>query len=193
MNSDKIPPVLLPGFLCLEKPRKPEERVDSVLDSLYLPPVAHQGLTEKAIGDRCEASLVLLHQLHHPGWTVLLDVPQALPHSSALLEEPEELNPPDMDDLSRERQDGPGLQRDPGEAAHQSIAVTGARSPTAPAEAAAAGTPHVVAAVQFLPGLSTAGTGPDLDLSLQAGVLPHHPAVVVEGVDVCAGGGLVVR
>ena len=96
-----------------------------------------------------------------------------------------------MDDLSRERNNDLGLQWDLGEAAHQTSVERGWPA-TAPAEAGPTGTVHVITAVQFLPGSRTAGAGPDLDLSLQAGVLPHHPGEGVEGVDVPAGGGVVV-
>ena len=184
VNSHQNPPVLLTGFLCLEEVRKPEQRVDSVLESLFPPPVSHYCLTEETVGDGCEASLVFLHHLHQPGRSLLFDVSQTLSDGLTFLKQLEQLDPPDMDDLCRERQDGLGLQWDPGEATHQPVPVIGGWAATAPAEPATAGTTHVVAAVKFLPGLPTAGAGPDLDLGLQAGLLPHHPAVVVEGVDV---------
>ena len=192
MNPHEIPPLRLVGSLCLEELRKPDQRIDSVPDSLHLPLIAGEALTEKSIGDGCEAPPVFLHQSHQPDWSLLSDVPHTLPDPLAFLKELEELNPPDLDDLSRERNNGLGLQGDPGEAAHQSILVTRGQPATAPAEGGATGTNHVIAAVPFLPGSLTAGAGPDLDLSLQAGVVPHHPAEGVEGVDVPAGGGVVV-
>ena len=118
VNPHDIPPVRLGWFLCLEELGKPDERIDSVLDSLHLPLTADQGLAEKSIGDGGEGSLVVLHQSHQPVRSLLSDVPQTPPDLLTFLKQLEELNPPDMDDLSRERYNGLGLQRDPVEAAH---------------------------------------------------------------------------
>ena len=80
----------------------------------------------------------------------------------------------------------------PVEAAHKSIPMLRGWAATAPAEAGATGTTHVITAVVFLPPNTTARTGPDLDLGLQVGELSHHLAVVVEGFDVPTGGGVVL-
>ena len=61
MNPHEIPPVRLVWFLSLEEVGKPDQRIDPVLDSLHLPLVADQGLTEKSIGYDGEGSLVFLH------------------------------------------------------------------------------------------------------------------------------------
>lgn len=137
VNPHEIPPVLPAGSLCLEELRKPDERVDSVLDSLHLPPV----------GNGCEGSLVFLHQSHQPDRTLLVDLPQTLPDGLTFLEELEQLDPPDVNDLGGERNNGLGLQRDPGDAAHQAIPVLRGWPTTAPAEGEATGTTHVITAM----------------------------------------------
>ena len=49
VNPHQNPPVLLVRFLCLEELRKPDERTDSVLDSLYLPPVPQQSFADMVV------------------------------------------------------------------------------------------------------------------------------------------------
>ena len=104
----------------------------------------------------------------------------------------EHFNPPDLQDLGGKIFNSPGLQGNSHVATHPSLVSPGWAA-TSPAEVCPTGTGHVVTAVSFLPGGSTARAGSHLHHILhQLGGLGGLGHEGVEGEEVLTGGGAVV-